>query len=1088
MTGFALAPSAAFAADDTGSLASLRIGAATTDDMLAGPNSPDTSTTNGIVPSAGTVVWPVQFTSASAGTVTLTATLDAGSGFNAASVIAACQSADGGTGVGSVNAAGTVATCVLTVASSGSGTWAVSAKIVGGNNTTQRLHVAGGGVAQADSAPVTVVTGNTNWDVQVGSYANQYTGGNYVLTVGAGLSTELNEANGLKGLDPIGPSASNSSFSFQIAVTGSLPLANATISNCNYSLPGFPARSGTANNAVTNSGTWSCSLDRSAGIITVNVTGADTSLNHYPTQTASGVAIASNTAWAIAGGVQLSIPGADFAANQNFPFQFQIKGVDPTSVSGTSNYGTPSSPLGGSTTGYAVGQEPGAAYKVNVNGVAGNISTTVGSGISLGYQQWHTDTGAWPPGWATPNGSGPQYAGQTLRNYWWVTNTSPNPVTQAQLAYVFDPTQQQIVGNASGYGSFALAGAEYGFVPQGTPAEMLAAVGKYGDGNASFYPTLAAAQAAAAGAGTVVNAARVKLSTAIPADQPVGYVLTQWVPGYSAPAGTRQVWGASMFSPQVGAAGVSRTSTTVGSGPFFAPAQLQTSMDLSGPTVAGVTPATTIVQPAESHTVTITSKVSQPNLPAGAAASATNVTQTVTIPASLQYTAGSAKIDGTPVSPLSDSTDATTGTRTLVFQIGPGGTLDQSMAPALTLNVVGSASVALGASGTITAVIDSSPSLSQPLSTRTVTAPYVVIAPSMFSWNLAQSHAVLTVGESQNYTIAEFNTSSSAVTGLSGVAVLPYNGAAGTTGLSGPVSLTALSLSSTVRSADAHLFTTTAAPATVDAAVAGNPANPMGGGITWTEYTGGAIPAGSTAIAWAKDTLAGADSGSGETLRISLTVGGIDIPSGTGKVGMQIAGLAWTQAGAPTYTTTPSSQVVADYSTVTVSGTVYKDNDFSGALNSADSGVGGATVTLAGHSFGADGSDNNGSGDDVAVPSGTTTTTNSSGVYSFTNLAAGKYTASAQAPGGFAANVHRDGRGRADGDRHRGGAGDCSTGRRLDHDRARGEPDRWSRRRRARPFRYHDGCWRRPAHGDDLGRARQRHCDRRHGRGGCLDL
>lgn len=73
-----------------------------------------------------------------------------------------------------------------------------------------------------------------------------------------------------------------------------------------------------------------------------------------------------------------------------------------------------------------------------------------------------------------------------------------------------------------------------------------------------------------------------------------------------------------------------------------------------------------------------------------------------------------------------------------------------------------------------------------------------------------------------------------------------------------------------------------------------------------------------------------------------------------------------------------------------ISGTVFLDQNNNGLQNGADIAIAGVTIQLSGYSYGANGVDNGGGGDDVAV-SATNTTTDASGNYSFTGLLPGKY-------------------------------------------------------------------------------------------------
>lgn len=73
-----------------------------------------------------------------------------------------------------------------------------------------------------------------------------------------------------------------------------------------------------------------------------------------------------------------------------------------------------------------------------------------------------------------------------------------------------------------------------------------------------------------------------------------------------------------------------------------------------------------------------------------------------------------------------------------------------------------------------------------------------------------------------------------------------------------------------------------------------------------------------------------------------------------------------------------------------IAGTVFLDQNNNGTQNGADTGIASVAINLTGYSYGPNGADNSGAGDDVAVTA--STTTDASGNYSFTNLAPGKYT------------------------------------------------------------------------------------------------
>jgi Domain of unknown function (DUF5979) len=87
-----------------------------------------------------------------------------------------------------------------------------------------------------------------------------------------------------------------------------------------------------------------------------------------------------------------------------------------------------------------------------------------------------------------------------------------------------------------------------------------------------------------------------------------------------------------------------------------------------------------------------------------------------------------------------------------------------------------------------------------------------------------------------------------------------------------------------------------------------------------------------------------------------------------------------------------SNVVTTTVVTGTISGKVYSDANNDGiAAAAGEPGIDNVRVCLSGYSFGPNGVDNNGAGDDIAVAS-TCQQTSGGGLYSFTGLLAGKYT------------------------------------------------------------------------------------------------
>ena len=103
----------------------------------------------------------------------------------------------------------------------------------------------------------------------------------------------------------------------------------------------------------------------------------------------------------------------------------------------------------------------------------------------------------------------------------------------------------------------------------------------------------------------------------------------------------------------------------------------------------------------------------------------------------------------------------------------------------------------------------------------------------------------------------------------------------------------------------------------------------------------------------------------------------------------QIVGIALNAAGGGEVSGS-SGNDFAEIVLSSIAGTVFLDLNNNGVRNGADTGISGVAINLGGYSYGPDGVDNSGAGDDLAVSRNTTT--DGSGNYVFSALAPGKYT------------------------------------------------------------------------------------------------
>jgi uncharacterized repeat protein (TIGR01451 family) len=102
------------------------------------------------------------------------------------------------------------------------------------------------------------------------------------------------------------------------------------------------------------------------------------------------------------------------------------------------------------------------------------------------------------------------------------------------------------------------------------------------------------------------------------------------------------------------------------------------------------------------------------------------------------------------------------------------------------------------------------------------------------------------------------------------------------------------------------------------------------------------------------------------------------------------AGALQTSAGA---STAPATATLTVNGLGSLSGKVYLDKNLDGIFNGSDAGLNGITLTLSGYTFGLNGIDDNGAGDDIALTP-VNATTSATGDYTFANLAPGKYSIS----------------------------------------------------------------------------------------------
>ena len=126
------------------------------------------------------------------------------------------------------------------------------------------------------------------------------------------------------------------------------------------------------------------------------------------------------------------------------------------------------------------------------------------------------------------------------------------------------------------------------------------------------------------------------------------------------------------------------------------------------------------------------------------------------------------------------------------------------------------------------------------------------------------------------------------------------------------------------------------------------------------------------------------------------TITGVNGSTGTAGVGSnptattsRIGGIVLNSNGGGGETSGSTGNNFSEIAPSSISGTVFLDQNNNGVQNGADIGIAAVAVNLTGYSYGPDGIDNGGAGDDIVVSQ--STTTNASGSYNFANLLPGKY-------------------------------------------------------------------------------------------------
>ncbi|MEV7974380.1 tandem-95 repeat protein [Cellulomonas sp. NPDC089187] len=909
----------------------------------------DSSATNGIVRTHDSVVYLWGYSVAAAGDVTLTQTLPEGMSWVEAESLAACAASSSG-----VSEDGRTLTCVRQHDSTGASTYQVRAMVDYAVNE-QVLSTVLSSAGTADSAPATVTAtatprfmtratssplGYTEWQGQSGFGVDIY----------PMIYQPVDAARGIRGIEGLG-----SSFSFDIDVSG-LGASAQVASVCRpdgWTWGNGFGGSNTPANSVPGGGEWTCTQSAPGEPVTVTVTGAITDGRSYPTHNLAGAASAADEALVSLGFIRLWIPSDEYTSVENRSVQFV--NFDPESATGQSNYGD----------GYAPNHEPGAALVPNVNGARFSfpLASTVGLAANKVYAATGTITSSSPvaPGaTSVVDGNTPMYPGDTLRFGGSIGVRSATAPTAAGLSMcaVWDEDLMSAAGPVDS--SVELVAVEYGHVDANTDTERKAAdCGSVADGDSTWSSTIEGVTDGP------VNAVRWEwIEMANQATPYFGVPLTRTTDTLTTGAVLPvffQVWGDDVALIRSGFIPELHTGASLGARALAANAQTSVAVTWDAPTSDPGLVRTVTVQPSAS-------------VASGASSVAANASLRVTLPSTTPMIAGSWNGDA-PVSQVTNADGSVTST----FEIGdlPA----NQAAPALTFQARLPSATAITMPATIraTAVIESDGD-PRAVSFRTGTGDIVINPPATFGITKSATATHAIPGVPVVYTIGWYNgLPGSAGTGKI-VDVLPYNGdGRGTEGLNG-LTVTGVSVEADM---SVDIEYTTEDSVTVMAAVQADRSGDTG--VTWQAWpTDGSTPEGVTAVRFVTGEIVG---GTGGEAIIEVTPGVLSL---NGSIVNDVSGLV-------TGLDTPVSgaaglELVSG--AAQIAGTVYLDDDYSWAMDGAESGLGDVTVRATGYTFGANQIDEGGAGDDIVVTDADdlSVTTEADGSYVLDGLSPGKWT------------------------------------------------------------------------------------------------
>ncbi|MEV7974224.1 Ig-like domain-containing protein [Cellulomonas sp. NPDC089187] len=918
----------------------------------------DSSPTNGRVRTHDYVTYQWGYSVATAGDVTLTQTLPEGMAWVAAESTAACVE-----GTGAVSADGRTLSCTRANQTTGAATYQVRAEVLYGANGAALSSVLSSPGA-ADSAPAAVtVSATPRFNTEILPSVVGVESLNGVM----GRSTNLyvfvyQPVDGAR--RNLGSEALADTFSLQVDVSDFGPNAQigalCTMHSGNYYYTALNGTAGrTAENTVPDAGSWDCAQSAPGQPITLTSTGAITDGRTYPTTRPSGATLNAERAYVTSMVVRIWVPVEDYPTTRSVTLR--TTDFDPVSVSGQSNYGE----------GCAPGYEPGAAYQSGVNG--GGFSIRLEDRIVTAMRRTYAETGTLselapiPPGaTTTQSGDAPMLVGQTLRFGGYVSprTADESPDTNVSVCAVWD--ESLMTGGAITVPSVAPDGVEYAHLDLGSDdARRAVDCGQVGDGAAGWSGT----QVGVVGGADAVNAVRYiwyevpdKVSrysavslTRTDAELPAGTPLPVFFQSRSDRTGLIK----SVYLPETEAYSPLGTKAVV--------AGAEADVDLSWDQ-ATATPGTT-------HTLS-----AQPTLTGPVDLTVEDTSVSVTLPSTVTMVANSWPAGMAPTSVVNPD-----GSTTYTFALGEQ-TVNATL-PAITFDVTVKSVLTMPTTLTASAVITSSadPRAEQ---YRADSASIVVNAPAAFAVTKTADGAYAIPGVPVSYTVGWVNGLDYSVGTGNIVDVLPYDGdGRGTSGLMG---LEVSDVQVTAEMAVQIQYTSDASADVMTAVEADRSGNT---GVTWSDWPASGAVSGVTAVRFVTGEV---EAGKAGEATIQVVPGVLSL---NGSVVNDVSGVV-------TGLDQPVSGVAAldlESGAAQISGQVYQDQDYSWDRNTGDVDLSGITVTVTGYTFGANGIDDGGAGDDhpVTAADGLTAVTDASGHYVLDGLSPGSWTLAVPTPAGL---------------------------------------------------------------------------------------